>query len=225
MRPSRAGILVVDDDDSIRHALDVGLRRAGYAVSAVPDGRTIKSVLKEFQPDLAILDIRLPKGPDGYAIARVLRAETDIPIIFLTAADGLRARVEGFDAGADDYLVKPFELEELLCRVKAHLRRSGRLQGSRRRAGEIVLDEKTRSARRAGAELGLTRTEYELLSVLAENPGQVLSRVQLLTRVWGFDDYPTNLVDVHVSSLRRKLEAHGDRVIATIRGVGFMLRV
>lgn len=215
----------MDDDDSIRHSLDVGLRRAGYAVSAAPDGRTIKRALKEFQPDLAILDIRLPKGPDGYAVARMLRAESDLPIIFLTAADGLRARVEGFDAGADDYLVKPFELEELLCRVKAHLRRSGRLQSSRCRAGEVVLDEKTRSATRAGADLGLTRTEYELLSVLAESPGQVLSRVQLLTRVWGFDDYPTNLVDVHISSLRRKLEAHGNRVIETIRGVGFMLRV
>ncbi len=216
------GVLVVEDDDTLRHAVDVTLRRAGYTVRAEPDGKAVKEVVKEFRPDLAILDVRLPTGPDGYEIARSLRDEHDLPILFLTAADSRRARLDGFEAGGDDYVIKPFDTEELLARVAALLRRAGRQRVWR--VGDVVVDEGTRTVTRNGHELVLTRTEYELLLVLVQHPRQVLSKEQLLARVWGFDAWDTNLVEVHMSSLRRKLEAHGPRVICTVRGTGYSLR-
>ncbi len=216
------GVLVVEDDDTLRHAVDVTLRRAGYTVRAEPDGKAVKEVVKEFRPDLAILDVRLPTGPDGYEIARSLRDEHDLPILFLTASDSRRARLDGFEAGADDYVIKPFDTEELLARVAALLRRAGRQRVWR--VGDVVVDEGTRTVTRNGHELVLTRTEYELLLVLVQHPRQVLSKAQLLTRVWGFDAWDTNLVEVHMSSLRRKLEAHGPRLIHTVRGTGYTLR-
>lgn len=219
---SGLGVLVVEDDDTLRHAVDATLRRVGYSVRAEPDGKAVKDVVKEFRPDLAILDVRLPIGPDGYTIARELRGEHDLPILFLTAADSRGARLEGFAAGGDDYVIKPFDTEELLARVAALLRRAGRQRSWR--AADVVVDEGTRTVTRNGHAVELTRTEYELLSVMIQHPCQILSKEQLLRKVWGFDAWDTNLVEVHVSSLRRKLEGHGPRLIRTVRGTGYTVR-
>lgn len=219
---SGLGVLVVEDDDTLRHAVDAILRRAGYTVRAESDGKAVMEVVKEFRPDLAILDVRLPTGPDGYAIARELRDEHELPILFLTAADSRRARLDGFEAGGDDYVIKPFDTEELLARVAALLRRAGAKRSWR--VADLVVDDSTRTVTRNGQEVELTRTEYELLSVLVQHPRQVLSKEQLLRRVWSFEACDTNLVEVHMSSLRRKLEAHGPRLVHTIRGTGYTLR-
>ncbi len=224
MSRQKARVLVVEDDDSMRSALLLALREQGYEVRAETDGSAIASVAAEFRPDLAILDVRLPVGPDGYAIARILRGASDLPVLFLTAADSIDDRLAGFDAGGDDYLVKPFAVAELMARVHALLRRAGRLSSQVRVVGDLMIDEGARTVLRGGAPLDLTRTEYEVLAVLARHPGQVLSKLQILTQVWGFDEYGTNLVEVHMSTLRRKLEAHGPRVVHTVRGSGYMLR-
>jgi two-component system, OmpR family, response regulator len=214
----------VEDDDPIRSALDVALRGEGYEVRAEPDGSRLQGVADRFRPDLAVLDVRLPVGPDGYAMARILRESSDMPVLFLTAADGIEDRLAGFAAGADDYLVKPFSMAELLARVQALLRRAGRLASAVRQVGDVVIDEGARVVIRAGIKLDLTRTEYELLSVLAQHPGQVMSKTQLLTQVWGFDALDDVVVEVHMVALRRKLEAQGPRVIQTVRGMGYVLR-
>lgn len=224
MVSQKARVLVVEDDTPIRSALEVALQTEGYEVRTLPDGSVIKQVAAEFRPDLALLDVRLPVGPDGYAMARLLREGSDLPVLFLTAADGLDDRLAGFDAGADDYLVKPFSMAELLARVQALLRRSGRLSSAVWQIDDLVVDDAARTVVRGSNRIDLTRTEYGLLSALAQNPGQVLTKVQLLTQVWGFDAYDTNLVEVHMSALRRKLEAHGSRLVHTIRGVGYVLR-
>ena len=218
-------ILVVEDDNAVRWPLEVALRNEGYVVEACSDGRSLEAVASEFRPDLVLLDVRLPVGPDGYTMARILRGLGDQPILFLTAADAEDERLAGFEAGADDYLAKPFSMAELLARVKALLRRSGRLTSAVLQLGDLVIDEGARRVTRSGEVLDLTRTEYELLVALAHHPGQVLTKVQLLTQVWRFDAYDTNLVEVHVSALRKKLESHGERLIHTVRGMGYTLRV
>ena len=224
MARQKPRVLVVEDDRPIRSALEVALRGEEYEVDARPDAHRIAEAAERFRPDLAILDVHLPDGPDGYAAARVLRSSSDVPILFLTAADGVEDRLAGFQAGADDYVAKPFSMAELLARARALLRRSGRLSSAARQVGDVVIDDGARTVVRDGNVLDLTRTEYDLLSVLGQHPGQVLSKVQLLTQVWGFDAYDANLVEVHMSSLRRKLEAHGPRLIQTVRGVGYVLR-
>ncbi len=208
----------------MRTSLEVALRDEGYEVCACADAFSVQQIVQQFRPDLAILDVRLAAGPDGYSTARLLRASSDLPVIMLTAADTVAERLEGFDAGADDYLIKPFSMAELLARVQALLRRTGRLSSAARQIADVVIDDSARTVLRAGATIELTRTEYDLLAVMAKHPGQVLSKVQLLTQVWGFDAYDVNLVEVHMSSLRRKLEAHGPRLIQTVRGVGYVLR-
>jgi DNA-binding response OmpR family regulator len=184
----------------------------------------LDAVVERFRPDLAILDVRIATGPDGYSTARLLRTKSTLAIIMLTAADTVAERLEGFSAGADDYLIKPFSMAELLARVEALLRRTGRLTSAVRQVSDVILDDAARTALRAGQRMDLTRTEFDLLTVLAKHPGQILSKVQLLTQVWGFDAYDVNLVEVHMSSLRKKLEVHGPRLIHTVRGVGYVLR-
>ncbi|HVL99544.1 MAG TPA: response regulator transcription factor [Egibacteraceae bacterium] len=217
-------MLVVEDDLPVRSAVEVALTGQGYEVRAVPDGVSIDEVAHEFRPDLGVLDVRLPLGPNGYEIARKLRDSRDLPVIFLTAADSVEERLAGFEAGGDDYLVKPFAMAELLARVRALLHRSGRLRQTAVEVGPLAIDENARRVTYDGADVSLTRIEYELLAALARPPGRVLSKTQLLVAVWGYDAYDDNLVEVHMSALRRKLEAHGPRLLHTVRGVGYVLR-
>lgn len=220
-----ARILVVEDDQAVREGVVAGLRDEGYEVRELADGMRVEEVTRDFRPDLALLDVRLPVGPGGLSMARVIRGvAADIPIIFLTAADATEDRLAGFDAGADDYIAKPFAMAELKARIRALLKRSGKLTSDAWSADDLVVDESARTATRGGVELDLTRTEFDLLNALGRNQGKVMSKTQLLTTVWGFDAYDPNLVEVHMSSLRRKLEGQGARLIQTVRGVGYVLR-
>jgi DNA-binding response OmpR family regulator len=217
-------ILVVEDDSAIREALVVALGDEGYEVQPTEDGVSALRGAAEFRPDLAIVDIRLPRGPDGLAVARQIREASDLPVLFLTAADALEDRLAGFAAGADDYIVKPFSMAEVLMRVRAILRRSGRLRSQVWQVGNLLVDEAARVVTRNGATIDLTPTEFELLSTLGRHRGQVLSKTQLLAQVWGYEAYDPNVVEAHISALRRKLEEHGPRLIHTVRGAGYGLR-
>ena len=224
MRDAPPRVLLVEDETAIRDAVATALAQAGYVPRAEADGTRLRAVADSFRPDLAILDIMLPAGPDGLALARMLRDRADLPILFLTARDGLDDRLAGFTAGADDYLVKPFALTELLARVHALLRRSGRLMSVTVQAGGLVLDEAANAAWRDGRALDLTPTELRLLSYLLARRGRTVSKAELLTQVWGYGSYDPNLVEVRVGSLRRKLEAAGPRILHTVHGHGYTLR-
>ena len=217
-------VLVVEDDVPIRSALDAALRSEGYAVRAEADGSDLPQVVDVFHPDLAVLDVRLPVGPDGYGMAGILRRTSALPLLFLTAADTVEDRLAGFRAGADDYVIKPFSMAELLARIEALLRRSGRLASSTWQVGDLIVDDGAHSVVRGVHQLELTRIEYDLLLMLVQHVGKVLSKTQVLVQVWGFDAYDTNLVEVHMSALRRKLEVAGPRIIHTVRGAGYVLR-
>lgn len=219
-----ARILLIEDEAAIRDAVAVALGAGGFRVCAEPDGRRLKQTLLGFRPDLAILDVMLPGGRDGFALARELRRHSDMPILFLTARDAPQARLRGFGVGGDDYVIKPVFIEELLARVRALLRRTGRLGSSVIEVADVLIDEDGAEVTRAGERLELTGTELRLLVYLARNRGRALSKLQILTQVWGYDNYDPNLVEVHVSALRRKLEAHGPRLLHTVRGHGYALR-
>lgn len=221
-RPALARVLLVEDEAAIRDPLTQALRQAGYAVCPLADGAGFEGRVDTFRPDLAILDVMLP-GRDGLTLARATRSRCDAGIVFLTARDELPSRLAGFDAGGDDYIVKPFAIAEVLARCAALLRRLGRIPDTVQ-IGDLILDEAAQVASRAGALLDLTATEWRLLSYLAANRGRTLSKTQILTQVWGYDDYDPNLVEVHMSALRRKTEAHGPRLIHTNRGLGYLLR-
>jgi len=220
-------ILVVDDEPALRAALQRALRLEGYDVTLAEDGDVALRLVQRDAPELVVLDVLMP-ALDGLAVCRRLRRAGDrTPVLMLTARDAVSDRVSGLDAGADDYLVKPFALEELLARVRALLRRTvnGDPHGVLRFA-DVSLDPATHEVRRGTRELELTRTEFLLLELFLLNPRQVLPRSLIFERVWGYDFGPSsNSLEVYVGYLRRKLEADGEaRVIQTVRGVGYALR-
>ena len=217
-------ILVVDDDPAICDLLSAALEREGWEVRTASDARSGEETVNAFEPDLAILDIRLGPGPDGFSLAKRVRQRSDLPFIFLTDDSSVEARLAGFEVGADDYVPKPFVLAELVARVRALLRRVGAASGNVIEIGGLKIDGSGRRAMLGDEVLDLTRIEFELLTALARQAGRVASKGALLTQVWGFDGYDQNLVEVHVSSLRRKLGAPGRKLIQTVRGVGYVLR-
>jgi two-component system, OmpR family, response regulator MprA len=219
-------ILVVDDDHAVRRSIDRALRLEGYDVVAVPSGGEALEALALGPLDAVILDLGLP-DLDGLSVCRSIRAAgDDTPVLMLTARDAIDDRVQGLDAGADDYLVKPFALAELLARLRALLRRRSDGEGGLLRVGGLTLDLSTREAHRADRAFTLTRIEFDLLELFLRHPRQVLTREVLLNRVWGFDfDSGTNSLAVYVGYLRRKTEAGDEtRCIHTVRGVGYILR-
>jgi two-component system, OmpR family, response regulator MprA len=220
-------LLVVEDDPQVRAMLTRALRYEGFEVAAACDGAEAMAALRASPPDLLLLDLLLPDA-DGVDLCGRLRADGDpVPILMLTARDTVTDRVAGFEAGADDYLVKPFSTAELVARVRALLRRAReRPATSTRRVGDLVLDPSTHEVRRGGRVVRLTRREFDLLALFLDNPGTVLARERLLMEAWGFlSPVETNAVDVYVGYLRRKLEESGEpRLIHTVRGVGYVLR-
>ncbi|MFV2174908.1 response regulator transcription factor [Actinomadura sp. LOL_016] len=227
-----ARILIVDDEPAVREALTGSLEFEGYRTAAAADGVAALAAVARERPDLVVLDVLMPRM-DGLTACRRLRALGEsVPVLMLTARDMVGDRVTGLDAGADDYLAKPFELDELLARVRALLRR-GRMNADAGAARDDVLafddlrmDTTTREVTRAGRPLELTRTEYMLLETFLTHPRQVLTREQILKAVWGFDFEPaSNSLDVYVMYLRRKTEVDGmPRLVHTVRGVGYVLR-
>jgi two-component system response regulator PrrA len=218
-------VLVVDDDAAIRRSLERGLRLSGFRVRTADGGQEALATVREAPPDVLVLDVSMP-GMSGIEVCERLRADgLDLPVLMLSALDETADRIAGLQAGGDDYLVKPFALQELVLRLRALLRRRPPAGEVLRVAG-LVIDPAARTAERDGRPLELTRREFELLEVLARNAGLVLTRDQLLERVWGYDfDVRTDAVDTFVSYLRRKLEADGrPRLVHTVRGVGFVLR-
>jgi DNA-binding response OmpR family regulator len=216
--------LLIEDDRSVREAVAIAFEGLGFVVRALPTGEELADSVEEFRPDVAIIDVQLPSGPDGFQLARQVISLAGVPVVFLTAADGLDDRLAGFEAGGDDYIVKPFAMAELLARVRAVLRRSGRLDSPVVQIRDLLIDDNAKQAMRGGVMLDLTPTEFELLSVLARAPNQVFSKGQLLSQIWGFDSYDPNLVEVHVSALRRKLDALGPRLVHTVRSRGYVFR-
>lgn len=220
---SAARVLVLDDDETIRVAVATALRADGFVAEAAPDGTDLAERLEAFRPDLVVLDWMMP-GPSGIRLLPLVRSRSDAAVIMLTARDEVDDRLRGFAEGADDYVVKPFTMAELIARTSAVLRRRGRLPQTIEVA-DLVVDPDATTARRAGSSLDLTATEFRLLRLFAESRGRTMSKAQILTQVWGYDDYDPNLVEVHLSALRRKMEAHGPRLIHTVRGLGYRLSV
>jgi DNA-binding response OmpR family regulator len=223
----QARVLVVEDDDAIAQVLQRSLRMEGYEVRVAGDGITALDLAHGFLPDLVILDLGLPKL-DGIEVAKALRSsDDDVPILVLTARDAVESRVEGLDAGADDYLIKPFERQELLARLRALLRRRPPRGQASLTVGDLKLNPDTHEVARGERTIDLTQREFELLEYLMRNERIVISRQRLLDEVWGYDPFSmTNTIEVFVSNLRRKLEAGGEpRLLHTIRGAGYVLRV
>jgi DNA-binding response OmpR family regulator len=244
MTRSPARILLVEDDAPIRQALEVAFRGEGYEVWAEADGNSIEKVIERFRPDLAILDVRLPSGRDGFDLARVIRMQSDTALLFLTAADSLQDRLAGFETGADDYVVKPYDMRELLARIHAVSRRAGSggepvaseaglgtpvgqdsprgNVGSRLRIGAADIDLSARRVTVEGNEVALTRKEFDLLELLAGRPGVVFRREQIISAVWRSAWAGTGrTLEVHIASLRAKLGLPA--LIETVRGVGYRL--
>jgi two-component system response regulator MprA len=222
-------ILVVDDDRAVRESLRRSLTFNGYSVELAQDGLEALSLITSDRPDALVLDVMMPRL-DGLEVCRQLRSSgDDLPILVLTARDSVSERVAGLDAGADDYLPKPFALEELLARVRALLRRTtfdDKADSVALTFADLSLDPVTREVIRGQRHMSLTRTEFSLLEMLIANPRRVLTRSRILEEVWGFD-FPTsgNALEVYVGYLRRKTEAEGEpRLIHTVRGVGYVLR-
>jgi two-component system response regulator MprA len=220
-------VLVVDDEAAVREALRRALTLEGYSVELAADGaEALHRLSNDAAADAVVLDVLMP-GVDGLEVCRRIRsAGNSVPVLMLTARDEVSDRVAGLDAGADDYLVKPFALEELLARLRALLRRSLDSDGDVLRFADLELDPATREVRRGGDPIELTRTEFSLLELFLRNPRQVLTRSVIFERVWGYDfGHSSNSLDVYIGYLRRKTEAGGKpRLLQTVRGVGYALR-
>ncbi|UUY03767.1 response regulator transcription factor [Svornostia abyssi] len=223
---ARPVVLLVDDDAAIRRTVAASLELEGFSVVPASGGRAALEAATRMKPDLMLLDLNMP-DLDGLEVLKRLRAEGDqVPVCVLSARDEVEDRVLGLESGADDYVVKPFAIEEITARLHALLRRRPPAQDEPLAVGDLRLDPRARSAHRGDRELELTRREFDLLHLFLRHPGDVLDRRQLLEEVWGYTfDPQTNVADVFVGYLRRKLESDGEpRVIHTVRGVGFVLR-
>ncbi|MGQ0480486.1 MAG: response regulator transcription factor [Pseudonocardia sp.] len=221
-------VLVVDDEATLTELLTMALRYEGWEVRSAGDGLTAVRLAREFRPDAVVLDIMLP-DIDGLEVLRRLHAESaDVPVLFLTAKDAVEDRIAGLTAGGDDYVSKPFSLEEVVARLRALMRRSGR--GTARAeavlvVGDLTLDEDSREVRRGDTAVNLTATEFELLRYLMRNPRRVLSKAQILDRVWNYDfGGQSNVVELYISYLRKKIDAGRPPMIHTLRGAGYALR-
>ena len=216
-------ILVVDDEVGLATEISVALRAAGYSTRVETDGNAALKMIEATLPELVLLDIMLP-GLDGVSIGRKAINQFNVPVIFMTALDSLENKVEGLNLGADDYVTKPILIGELLLRVRAVLRRTGAISLPLQ-IDTLELVEDEYRASNAGVDLGLTKTEFRLLAELANARGRVLTKNFLLTQVWGYDAYEPNLVEVHLSSLRKKLNAVGlEDLIVTKRGIGYLIK-
>ena len=217
-------ILVVEDESDIAHFIKRGLIYKGYDVEVAQDGEEALAVARDRPPDLVILDLMLPKL-DGIEVCRRLRAASDVPIIVLTARDAVHDKVQGLDAGADDYLTKPFAFDELLARVRAALRRRAP-QDEVIKVGDLAVRAASREVSRAGRSIELTRREYELLELLARNANRVVDKETIFVKVWGFEyEAESDAIKVYIRYLRRKLNAAGEAdLIHAVRGVGYMLK-
>jgi two-component system response regulator MprA len=223
---SQPVVLLVEDEPEIGAALALELQHEGYEVVLARDGLTGLHQASVREPDLVLLDVMLP-GVDGIEVCRRLRTRSAVPILMLTARNAVRDRVDGLDAGADDYLAKPFSLDELLARVRAGLRRGQGLRaGSRLRLADVELDCQRRAVTRAGRRIELTQREFDLLEFFLRHPAQVLTRQLIFEHVWGYDFLgESNVIDVYVGYLRRKLDdGHPAKLLQTVRGVGYSLR-
>ena len=217
-------VLLVEDDPLTREVLSAALTGTGFEVHAEADGSRVERAARSFRPDIALIDMRLGDGVNGLTVARRLKSTDDFPLLFLTSATGIEDVLAAFDAGGDDYIVKPFVMAELLARMRAALRRNGREARTVLELGDLIVDESAHSVVRNGHVVDLTHREFSLLVTLCSHSGMVLSKVQLLANVWGFEHYDLNVVEVHMSALRRKLEEYGPRTIQTVRGVGYVFR-
>ncbi|GIJ31372.1 DNA-binding response regulator [Micromonospora sediminimaris] len=222
-------VLVVDDEPTLTDLLSMALRYEGWQVRTAADGMAAVRAARQFRPDAVVLDVMLP-DLDGFQVLRKLRADNDsVPVLFLTARDAVEERVAGLTVGGDDYVTKPFSLEEVIARLRALLRRSGFAVAARPDAvltvGDLTLDEDSHEVRRDGRLITLTATEFELLRYLMRNPRRVLSKAQILDRVWNYDfGGQANVVELYISYLRKKIDAGRQPMIHTLRGAGYLLK-
>jgi two-component system, OmpR family, response regulator len=221
-------VLVVDDEPNILELLSAALRLSGFGVVSADSGASAVLAARECRPDIVVLDVMLP-DIDGFEVARRLRGTDErLPVLFLTARDGVSDRIAGLTAGGDDYVTKPFSLEEVVARLRGLMRRAGatdRRQSSVLTVGDLSLDEDSHEVRRAGTEITLTATEFELLRYLMRNPRRVLSKAQILDRVWNYDfGGQANVVELYISYLRKKVDAGREPMIHTMRGAGYVLK-
>jgi two-component system OmpR family response regulator len=222
-------ILVVDDEAPLADLLQMAFKLEGWEVRTAPDGLTAVKVAREFRPDAAVLDIMLPDF-DGLKLMQRIRADGNTtPVLFLTAKDALEDRIAGLTAGGDDYVTKPFSLEEVVARVRGLIRRSTLVVDANESplitVGDLELNEESHEVSRAGRDIGLTATEFELLRYLMRNPRRVLSKAQILDRVWSYDfGGRSSVVEIYISYLRKKIDAEGVPMIHTVRGAGYLLK-
>jgi two-component system OmpR family response regulator len=221
-------ILVVDDEVTLAELITMALRYEGWEVRTASDGRSAVREAREFRPDAVVLDIMLPDF-DGLEVLRKMRADAPtLPVLFLTAKDAVEDRIAGLTAGGDDYVTKPFSLEEVVLRLRGLMRRTGVTEaaaGARLVVGDLTLDEDSREVHRGGEPIALTATEFELLRFLMRNPRRVLSKAQILDRVWSYDfGGQANVVELYISYLRKKIDAGREPMIHTMRGAGYVLK-